>query len=308
MKTIVITGGDGFVGSHLSQYLAERGIKVFSLTIPQSPTVSRIENIPNVTILQRDLADVKALAAELPQNPEALIHLAWAGVSPENRDSVELQVGNINLSLQAVRIASEIKAKRFILPGSSMEYIYCGQAINERACPSPQNAYSAAKISARYLCEMLCKELKVPYIYTVITGIYAADRTDCNVIYYTISELLNGRKPVFTALEQLWDYVYIDDAILALYLIITKGKDGMFYSIGHGDNWPLYNYIYRIRDAIDPTLPLGIGEIPYKDIRIPSSCVDMTSLREDTGFVPHVPFDVGIKKVIKQIKESMGLL
>lgn len=305
METVVITGGDGFIGSHLVRYFAEHGMQVYAVTVPDSPVVGRIQNIPHVIVLQRDLNETGVLLNELPQTPVAFLHLAWSGVSPENRNSVDLQIGNIKLCLQAARLAAQLKAKRFILPGSTMEYAYCGQEINERACPSPQNAYGAVKISARYLCEALCEELKLPYIYVVITGIYAADRRDNNVIYYTISELLQGRKPSLTALKQRWDYVYIDDVVRAFYLIATQGKGGAFYSIGHGDNWPLSSYIRQIRDVIDPSLPLGIGEIPYKDVRLPSSCVDMTSLKEDTGFLPQVPFEVGIKKVIERIKEQM---
>ena len=305
MRTVVITGGDGFIGSHLVRYFAEKGMIVYALTIPQSPMADRINNIPNVIVLQKDLTDVDTLVALLPQMPEAFIHLAWSGVSPERRNSTKLQIKNIDISLQAVSLAAKIRAKRFILPGSTMEYSYCGQEINENACPSPQNAYGAAKISTRYLCAALCEELKVPYIYAVISGIYAADRTDNNVIYYTITELLKGQRPSLTALEQCWDYIYIDDAAYAFYLIATRGVGGAFYSVGHGDNWPLYQYIYQIRDIIDPSLPLGIGEIPYKDSRLPNACVDMRSIKEDTGFVPQVSFREGIEKVIKCIKEQM---
>lgn len=304
MKTVVITGGDGFVGSHLTRHFAEKGMQVYAITLPQSAMVGRIKNIPNVVVLQKELSD-ETLVMQLPNEPEAFIHLAWAGVSPESRNSISLQGENIKLSLRAVELAAKIHSKRFVLPGSTMEYSYCDQDINETACPSPQNAYGAVKISVRYLCAALCEELNVPYIYAVLTGVYAADRTDNNVIYYTITELLNGRKPSLTALEQRWDYIYIDDVSQAFYLIATRGIGGAFYSIGHGDNWPLYHYIYQVRDAIDPSLPLGIGEIPYKDSRLPSSCVDMTSLKRDTGFLPQVSFQMGIKKVIEEMKEQI---
>ena len=59
-----------------------------------------------------------------------------------------------------------------------------------------------------------------------------------------------------------------------------------------------------IRDLIDPELPLGIGDVPYQDDRIPNSCVDLTRLREDTGFEPRVPFEVGIKEVISSISKG----
>lgn len=305
METVVITGGDGFIGSHLARYFAENGLRVYALTIPESPVVERIQNIQNVTVIQRNLNETDALLKELPRAPIAFIHLAWSGVSPENRNSIDIQLGNVSLCLEAAKLAAKLEAQRFILPGSTMEYAYCGQEISEKACPSPQNAYGAAKISARYLCEALCEELRLSYIYVVITGIYAADRKDSNVIYYTISELLQGRKPSLTALEQRWDYVHIDDVTRAFFLIATQGKAGGFYGIGHGDNWPLINYITRVRDIIDPSLPLGIGEVPYKDSRLPSSCVDMTSLKKDTGFIPKIPFEIGIKEVIRNVKEAM---
>lgn len=305
MRSVVITGGDGFIGSHLTRYFAQQGMKVYALTIPNSPVVSRIEGVDHVIVIQSELSDISSLFSQLPQQPEALIHLAWTGVSPESRNSLDLQAPNIALSMQAVRLAAAIGAQRFVLPGSTMEYSYCGQLINESACPSPQNVYGAVKISVRYLCACLCEELKLPYIYAVITGIYAADRTDNNVIYYTISELLSGRKPSLTALEQRWDYVHIDDVSRAFYLIATKGVDGAFYSVGHGDNWPLVNYIRQIRDIIDPNLALGIGEVPYKDFRLPSSCVDLTALTRDTGYIPQIPFDVGIRDVIARVKERL---
>ena len=304
MKHIVITGADGFIGSHLVKRFAMQGFAVTAIVMIDSPIRHRIEGIENVNIVEGELVQWESLAESMPQSPEAFFHLAWAGVSPEGRNSLTVQFPNIEMSLNAVRLASRIHAQRFILPGSTTEYTDCGQLINESACPSPQNAYGAAKISARYLCSALCEELGVSYIYVVITGIYSADRVDNNVIYYAISNLLDGKRPVFTKLEQQWDYVHIDDVLTARILIAQKGKANAFYVIGHGDNWSLSNYIYQIRDAIDPSLSLGIGEIPYKNNKMPSSCVDLTSLHEDTGFVPQVPFSEGILGVIAKVKES----
>lgn len=306
MSSIVITGGDGFVGSHLARSFAKQGIDVYALTVPDSPTAVRIQSIPGITVLQRNLADIQTLSLELPQNPMAFIHLAWDGVSPKGRNGILSQKKNIDLSLRATELAAKLGAKKFIFPGSTMEYSCCTQPINSKSTPSPQNAYGAAKISARYMCEIACKELHIPFVYVVITGIYAADRRDNNVIYYVISELLNKRRPMLTSLEQIWDYVYIDDVVRAFYLIAEKGKPDAFYGIGHGDNWALSNYIYQIRDIIDPSLPLGVGEIPYASINMPSSCVDMTSLKNDTGFVPQVPFEVGIRKVIETMKKQQS--
>ena len=303
MNHIVITGADGFIGSHLVKAFAHSGDAVTAIIMEHSPIRHRIEGIENVTIVEGDLANWDTLAEQMPQAPMAFFHLAWAGVSPEGRNRVDIQLPNIELCLNAARLAHKIGAQRFILPGSTTEYPYCDGPINANAMPCPLNAYGAAKVSARYLCGSLCEELGLPYIYMVITGVYSADRVDNNVIYYTISSLLDGQRPAFTKLEQLWDYVHIDDVMLAMKRIAYKGKAGAFYVIGHGDNWPLANYIYAIRDAIDPNAPMGVGEVPYKGGKTPSSCVDLTSLREDTGFEPQIPFCEGILGVIDKVRE-----
>lgn len=305
MEHVVITGADGFIGSNLTRYFVKNNFFVYAVVSPESKTTDRISNIRNVRVIVNDLKNAEQIAGQIDAVPIALIHLAWAGVSPEERRATNVQVQNITLALQSVKLAHLIHAQRFIFPGSTMEYSYCGGLINESAKPSPQNAYGAAKISARYLCESLCKELHVPYVYIVITGIYGSDRYDNNVITYTIRSLLAGEKPRYTKLEQMWDYIHIDDLVEAILQIAQKGRAGAFYSIGHGDNWPLYKYVNIIHNLIDPSLPLGIGEIPYTDGRMPSSCMDLTALKKDTGFCPKIPFDKGIQQVILKIKEEL---
>lgn len=304
-RSVVITGADGFIGRHLVHRFASEGFSVYAITIKSSPLVKTIEGIDNVRIFQVNLLAWSEFCQQLPQEPDAFIHLAWGGVSPEQRDNISLQNDNVVLALEAVRLAAALHAKRFILPGSTMEYAYSDQLINAHACPSPQNAYGAAKIAARYLCGTLCEELHISFVYAVISSIYAADRRDNNVIYYTIRTLLEGQKPSLTRLEQKWDYVHIHDVAQAFLMIAQKGKTGAFYAIGHGDNCPLSEYILTIRDLINPNLPLGIGEIPYKDARLPSSCVDLKPLYDDTGYIPSISFRQGIIGVIDSIREEL---
>ena len=305
MDTVVITGADGFLGSHLTRCFSQKGIKVYALVVPGSPLACRIQNVENVEVVEMQLDDWKSVWKRLPQEPLAFINLAWAGVSPESRNSIEKQSINISLCLNAVKLAAQLHAQRFILPGSTSEYSYSDGLINEKTPASPQNAYGAVKVATRFLCESLCEEVGVPFIYAVISGIYAADRADNNVIYYTINQLRHRKKPALTKLEQEWDYVYISDVEQAFYKIALKGRKNRFYVIGHGDNCPLNHYIYIIRDLIDPELPLGIGEVSYKDGRLPRSCVDLTSLKEDTGYMPQVSFEEGIQKVIETVKENL---
>ena len=155
------------------------------------------------------------------------------------------------------------------------------------------------------MCSDYATRNNIDFVYAIVAGIYAADRRDNNVIFYTIDKLLRGEKPMLTRLEQLWDYVYIDDVMDAFFLIGEKGKGGAVYAIGHGDNWALSNYIDIIHRAINPELPLGIGEVPYTSDVMPSSCIDLTDIERDTGFRPKIDFETGISRVIKRIRLDM---
>ena len=105
---------------------------------------------------------------------------------------------NVELSVNTVKLASAIKAQKFVFPGSTMEYVYYGKPLDQNAVPSPLNAYGVAKISARYACSVLCREMDLSFVYVVISSIYSEDRNDNNVIYYTISRLLRREKPSLT--------------------------------------------------------------------------------------------------------------
>lgn len=304
MKTVLVTGADGFIGRHLVETLLERNYEVYAVIRPKDDVCKCKEN-SQLHIKYMDLDKVMEHVKEFPDSIDVMYHLAWGGVHPEFRDNIDIQMGNMNMSVACVKFAIAKGIKKIIFPGSTNEYLYYRKPLNKNAIPSPQDAYGAVKIACRYLCSSYAEKNGVEFIYTIITGIYAEDRRDNNVIFYTIDKLMRGEKPILTKLEQLWDYIYIDDVIDALILTGEKGRNGAVYAIGHGDNWPLSNYIRIIHNKIDSALPLGVGELPYTNKELPCSCVDMTDIINDTGFIPQIDFDTGIAKVIDKIREDM---
>lgn len=304
MRNAVVTGADGFIGRHLTERLLASGVEVWAVVYPGSPAKDMYVGREHVHTVCSDFSELAWHIREFPERVDAFYHFAWQGVNAESRQDFAVQMENISLTLKCIRFARALRAEKFILPGSTSEYLEYGRPIDEKALPTPQNAYGSVKVALRYLASAYAEQLGIGLIYAVITGIYAADRKDNNVIFYTIDKLLKREKPSLTGLEQKWDYVYIDDAIEALYLIGEKGKTGKFYAIGHGDNQPLSKYIEEIHRSIAPDIPLGLGEVAYKNDRLPSSCISLTALREDTGFAPRVDFHEGIQRVIAAMKQE----
>lgn len=304
MKRVCITGADGFLGRHLVDGLLAKGYEVYALVYP-AHNIYAEDKRPGLSVYPIDLMKQNIQDIDVPQGIDVLFHLAWVGVRPEDRENQALQDSNIPMALSCMDFAKAKGMRKVIFPGSTNEYLYSGEPINENTAPSPSNAYGRAKEALRRLAWEKSLALGISFSYVVLSGIYAADRKDSNVIYYTIEKLLKREKPSLTKLEQLWDYVHIDDCVNALIAIAERGTRA-FYAVGHGDNWPLSQYVETIHRIIDPNLPLGIGEVPYKDERLPSSCVDLTALKEDVGFTPAIPFEEGIKPIIEQVRKDLA--
>lgn len=298
MKTAIITGANGFIGTNLIKRLTQEGIYIYAFINKSELLKEKLSKNPNVKVLRCNLEELSKNQFDFPDNADVMYHLAWKGVKPDERKNFELQLKNLTLTLNALKIAKEKKIKRFVMPGSTNEYLYSGEAINAKTIPSPRDAYGSVKVALRYLAKQYATENQIEFIYAVITGIYSEQRKDNNVISYTIDKLLKNESPALTRLEQYWDYVHIDDVSEALYLIGEKGKSGQLYAIGHGDNWPLKKYIEIISKKINKNIHLGIGDIPYSSPELPMSCIDLTDLKNDTGFLPKISFEEGISRMI----------
>lgn len=293
----VVTGANGFIGTNLIKRLLLDNVHVYALILDSEKPNDVLEN-SLVTVIHCNLEQGKMESIDIPDNIEVLYHFAWIGVKPDDRKKIDMQYRNIQLTWNCMKLARQKKIKRFVMPGSTNEYLYSGTVINEKCIPSPRDAYGSVKVSLRYLAKQYAADNGIDFIYAVISGVYSEQRRDNNVISYTVGKLLKKESPSLTKLEQRWDYVHIDDAVEALFLIGKKGRNGKVYVIGHGDNQPLSEYIKTISRIIDPEIPLGIGMIPYSGIEMPMSCVDISDLQNDTGYKPKVTFEDGILRMI----------
>ena len=302
-KCVVISGASGFIGASLVDFFARKGLETHAL-VSNRIKFRKLKSSPNIKYHFINLAAEDSLELYLNKKVLAFIHLAWKGTSPEHRDVLSVQQENLQMALNAVKCADSVRAEKFITLGSTLEYSANQNGIiDENAQPAPVNFYSAIKLACRYLCATKCRNLGMPFIYAVATSVYGPLRDDDNVITYTVKKLLAGERPRLTSLQQRWDFLHINDLVNALYLISQKCSSDAFYPVGCGDNLPLWEYIYKVRDIINPTAELGIGEIPQLTARtLPSSCVDITKLTRDTGYIPQVPFEEGIKDVIDWLK------
>lgn len=302
MKKAVIIGANGFLGSQLVLSLAKRCVSVIAL-VSKDLDYSFLSDKTNIHCIEFDLANLNLLYDKSCfYNADIIFHMAWAGVDSSYRNEARVQAQNIIYSLSVLQLARHFDIKRILMPGSAAE-VSCGKGvITGTELPAPSDLYSASKVATRFLCQAYASQHKLELIWTLITSVYGPKRNDRNLISYTIKKLLSGECPSFTCLEQEWDYLYIDDLIEALIALGEKGIGGKIYPIGSGKHRKLLDYILIIRDCIDPALPLGIGELPYKNKIIDNQIIDITELKRDTNFTPFFTFEKGIENTIEYFK------
>ena len=296
MKKIVVTGPTGAIGVALIQLLIEKNIEVLAVVRKGSKRKANIPQSDMVQIVELNLDEIKDLPQLVKEKYDVFYHFGWDGTFGNSRNNMQEQLKNIQYALDAVETAYEMGCKKFIGAGSQAEYGRVEGKLSADTPAFPENGYGVAKLCAGQMTRILCEQKGIEHIWTRILSVYGPYDGENTMVMSTIKKLLAGEKPSFTKCGQMWDYLYSKDAGKAMYLIGTKGVSGKTYCLGSGQVKPLLSYVEDIRDVIDPSAKLGIGEVPYASNQVMYLCADIEELKRDVGFLPEYEFNEGVKE------------
>lgn len=305
IQTAVVTGPTGAIGIALCEKLLRENVTVYAVCRPGS---SRIKDLPKAAALHVVECDAKELAT-LPQKMEgvsadAFFHFAWAHTIGQGRNDMPAQIENIQNTIDAVRAAKALGCQVFLGAGSQAEYGRVEGLLKSDTPAFPENGYGMAKLCAGQMSRVEAKALDIDHVWVRILSVYGPHDGPMTMISGTIRKLLAGERPALTAGVQRWDYLYAGDAADAFYLAACHGRNGAVYPLGSGQAMPLKDYIIQMRDAIDPALPLGLGEVPYGPLQVMHLQADISALQADTGFAPKTPFAEGIRRTMDWVKRE----
>lgn len=270
----------------------------------EEENISNIENLKGLRVVYSDLSEFKKLHKKISdRDVDVLYHLAWVGSAGSLRGNSEVQFNNIRYTCDTVEACSKMNCKRFVFASSIMEYEIEALMATD-ATPGINTLYSSAKVSADYMARTIAGSLEVDYIRAVISNIYGPGELSPRLVNTSIRKLLKGEHCAFSAGEQTYDFIYIDDAAKTFVAIGEKGVTNRTYYIGSQNPKPLKDFLCELRDQVDPNIEIGLGEIPFNGVSLTYDEFNVYAVKEDTGFVPTVSFAEGIKSTIKWIKEN----
>lgn len=297
MKKIIVTGATGCVGSAIVRRALAQEMEVTCIVHKESKRLSNLPKEEKVKIVECNSSDYNSLDLEGEYN--VFIHMAWEKTFGASRDDAEVQMRNIQYTLDACHLARRCGCKVFIGAGSQAEYGVQSVDLTPDLPVKPESGYGIAKYAAGKLSAMLCKSLGMRQNWIRILSVYGPNDGENTLISYVIRELKEGRSPELTKCEQIWDYLYADDAGDAILAVAEKGKDGKAYPLGSGNGRKLSEYIDDIQRIVNPSVEVKYGRKDYYPHQPMYLLADITELTKDTGWIPRFSFKESINCYMK---------
>lgn len=332
MKNILITGGAGFIGSHLVRLLVNkypdyRIVNLDKLTYAGNLANLRdVEGKPNYAFVKADICDFSAMQEVMEKyRIDAVIHLAAEShVDRSIQDPFAFARTNVlgTLSLlQAAKLAWEGHFEDKLFYHVSTDEVYGalqpGEGLfTERTSYDPHSPYSASKASSDHFVRAYRDTYGLPVKISNCSNNYGSYQFPEKLIPLFINNIRHNKSlPVYGKGENVRDWLYVEDHVRAIDLIFHRGETGATYNIGGFNEWKnidLVKVLIRVTDRLLGR-PEGASEhlITYvkdragHDLRY---AIDSTKLKNELGWEPSLQFEEGIEKTVKWYLENQEWL
>lgn len=297
---IALTGATSTIGTAIIRECIKENIRVLAFINRNSKNESRIPDSELITKIYCGLDEMSSIDVT-GLKADAMIHLAWGHTNSTIRNEAMPQIDNIRYSLDSVDLANRLGCATYVGAGSQAEYGSANELLVEDTSTRPSIAYGMAKLCSGQMTRLQCKKYGIKHIWPRILSTYGPYSQRNTIVNYTIECLKNNEVPELTKCEQIWDFIYVDDAARAMLLLADKGKDGEIYIVSSGESRAMKEYIELIKQNMNSDVQIGYGKREYGNNPIMYLCGDISKLKRDTGFKPMVNFEEGIQRTINWV-------
>ena len=327
--TILVTGGAGFIGSAVVRYLInETGhtvVNVDKLTYAGNlESLQSVAGHPRYHFVKADICDGDAMVKVIREfRPGSIMHLAAESHVDRSIDGpatfIQTNIVGTSVLLEAARDywhrLPEAEKGQFRFHHVSTDEVY-GDLDNdhdlfcETTPCAPGSPYSASKAGSDHLVRAWHRTYGLPVVLTHCSNNYGPYHFPEKLIPLMILNALEGKDlPVYGQGQQIRDWLFVEDHVRALYVVLTKGKSGETYNIGgHNEkrNIDVVNTICELLEVLAPEKPAGLKRysdlitfVPDRPGHDRRYAIDAGKIRKALGWVPEESFATGIRKTVQ---------
>lgn len=320
-KTILITGGAGFIGAHVVRHFVEKypTYQIINLDVltyaGNLENLKDVESATNYQFVKADITDEQLILSIFETHqPDAVIHLAAESHVDRSIHSplefVKTNVlGTVNLLNAAKKIwDGKYEGKRFHHVSTDEVYGTLGETglFTETTAYDPHSPYSASKASSDHFVRAYADTYGLPVVLTNCSNNYGPNQFPEKLIPLCIHNILNKKPlPIYGDGKYTRDWLYVIDHAIAIDLVFHEGNDREVYNVGGFNEWKNIDLVQELCKQMDEKLGNEAGtsaqlitfvkDRPGHDLRY---AIDATKINQELGWKPSVTFEEGLSKTI----------
>lgn len=301
-RQILVTGGAGFIGGHLTEVLLERGANV---DVIDNLFAGDEANVPNgATLHQLDLRDRGAVTEVLEGlEPSVVFHLAAIHYVPYcNKHPMEAVEVNISATRNLLDSLSDIaEVDRYVFASSGAVYPPRDESNREDSEIGPIDIYGETKLIGEELARLFHHDQGVTTMSARLFNVYGSRETNAHLIPAIIDQLRDGRNVVELGnLSPSRDFIHVDDVVEALLAMVT-GFDGGYrtYNVGTGDEFSVAEVVDSMASALGEEIDVVQSEERQRDADRQHLLADIERIEQEIGWTPSVSFVNGLRRLLR---------
>ena len=288
---IFITGGTGFIGSHIVSKLVGDGHNLLLLSRkPKDEDGIIIGGLSNVGGWIEEVRIFK---------PDVTIHMAWEDIPNYNE---ETSIKNLNYGVDLITSIAKIGCKKIIVTGSCWEYERTIGCLNETMPINPSKPFTRKKHMLHKIGQQVAKVYDMDFIWTRLFYVYGPGQKPHSLIPHIINSIKSGKKLEINTPYSKNDFVYVEDVADAISQLASNGRNGT-YNIGSGYSTEIKELIDLVYQHISPK------EHFITTVERPRSIVDFwadISKMRTIGWAPKTSIEEGFKNTVNFYQKQQG--